>query len=140
MPTSTVYLDGATGFRALHHGPTLTQKGITLDYRHLKTRKRMLLLTREGIQELEQELLCLESSYREITKTVLHSVLESLNSRIHSRGLSAEEMIFQRDQPSVKTLAIKDEAGTGCVLCKESWSKCKIQGWPCQTHCCPSQF
>ena len=75
----------------------------------------MLLLTREGIQELEQELLCVEfeSSYREIAKTVLYSVLELLNSRILSRGLSAEEMIFKRDQPSVKTLAIKDEAGTG---------------------------
>ena len=48
MPTSTVYLDGATSFRALNHSPTLAQKGITLDYRHLKNKKNNAVVDKGG--------------------------------------------------------------------------------------------
>ena len=79
IPTSTVRVNGAIDFCALDPDPTLPQKGITLDYGHLKNKYKNAVVDK-GIQELQQELFRLEFSSKEITKTILHPILESLNS------------------------------------------------------------
>ena len=84
--------------------PTLAQKWIPISYGYLKNKNKNDVVNKV-IQELEQDLFCLKSNFKEITKAVLNSK----RFRIRPTGFSSREIIFQRDQLSGKTLVIKDE-------------------------------
>ena len=106
MPSTTVRVDGATGFNALKEDNILQKNGIHLDFGRLKNKNKNPVIDK-GIQELEQELLRSESD-KPLTQLTLDTALHTLNSRIRYQGLSAKEIILQRDQQSGSFLNIND--------------------------------
>ena len=58
----------------------------------------------KGIQELEAEFLKIGCSNIPISEVQLQTALNILNSRVRNRGLSAKEIVFQRDQHSLEQL------------------------------------
>ena len=51
-----------------------------------------------AIQELEMELLILDTSGAPVLNEVLQTVVAALNQHIRDSGLSSHEILFQRDQ------------------------------------------
>ena len=62
----------------------------------------------KAIQELEHELLKAGHSKAPVTNLQLQNSVNTLNSRIRNRGLSAKEILFQRDQQSLEQINIDD--------------------------------
>ena len=62
-----------------------------------------------AVQELEQELLRLDPAGGQVSQVDLATATATLNSRIRSRGLSAREMWFQRDQFTNYQISTSDQ-------------------------------
>ena len=107
-PQATIRIDAATGFQALHNDLSFQQHGITLDFGHIKNKNSNSVIDK-GIQELESELLKHDTSGAPVTTLQLQTVLTTLNTRIRNRGLSAREILFQRDQQTNEQLSICDK-------------------------------
>ena len=108
MPASTVRVDGATGFLTLKNDVKLMKNGIVLDFGLVKNKNKNPVVDK-CIQELEQELILIESDGRILTQSALDTSLNNLNLRICSQGLSAKEIVLQRDQQSGTQLDINDK-------------------------------
>ena len=96
-PKSVVRVDPAPGFRGLQDDALLESHNIILDLGRAKNQNKNPV-TERGVQELEQELLKQEPSGGQVSELLLATATARLNARIRQRGLSAREMLFQRDQ------------------------------------------
>ena len=106
---TTVHIDNAPGFLPLKHDVFLHQKGITLDFGHVKNPNKNAVIDK-GIQEVERELLKADPTGSPVSNTDLQQVVNTLNHRVRNRGLSAHEILFQRDQHTGRQINISDES------------------------------
>ena len=105
--SSTVHVDNAPGFTPLKDDPTLKKHGITLDFGRVKNKNSNAVIDK-GIQELEHEIVNVDPSGGPLSDVQLQLIMETLNSRIRNRGLSAREILYQRDQLTSNQLSIND--------------------------------
>ena len=61
-----------------------------------------------SIQELENEILRIDASGTQISEATLSKAIQTINSRIRNRGLSAREILFSRDQTTGEKLHFED--------------------------------
>ena len=101
-------IDTASGFNSLRHDTSLQDYGIELDFGYVKNKNSNCVVDK-AIQELEAEFLRIGCSNLPVSAVQLQNALDILNSRVRNRGLSAKEIIFQRDQHSQQQLCFKDE-------------------------------
>ena len=104
---ATIRVDGATSFQALLHDPGLESHGLSLQMGRLKNVNKNPV-AEKGVQELEIELRKRYPDGRSITPSELAVTVATLNSRIRSRGLSAKEILHQRDNITGEKLNLKD--------------------------------
>ena len=105
-PKAIVRVDPAPGFVALRNDKTLAQNNIAHEFGRVKNPNHNPV-AEKAIQELELELLK-SSCSGPITPLKLAITTAALNARIRSRGLSAREMIMQRDQFTHVQLPLSD--------------------------------
>ena len=106
-PNSTVRVDPAPGFRALDNDTLLRSHNIILDIGRIKNVNKNPVAER-GVEELEVELLKQDPSGGMINELSLATATARLNARIRTRGLSAREMLFQRDQFTNDQIPVTD--------------------------------
>ena len=112
-PACSVRVDNAPGFRSLKGDPILLSKGIEIDLGNVKNINKNPCAEKCN-QELELELLKVDSSGAPVTDLVLQSAVDTLNSRVRNRGLSAKEIVTCRDQVTNEPLSIDDR-----LLCQQ---------------------
>ena len=101
-----IRVDNASGFQALHNDQLLHSCGITLDFGHIKNKDSNSVI--KGIQELEHEILRIDQSGTAVFPLTLQLAIDSLNKRIRNRGVSAKEVLLQRDQYTKGDIPIDD--------------------------------
>ena len=106
-----VRVDNAPGFVGLQNDPILKQHGVSLDFGRVKNKKKTAVVDK-AIQEFEQELLKVAPGIKQITPTDLLSILATLNQRIRFSGLSAREVLLQREQNTGQQLSFSDKSLT----------------------------
>ena len=104
-----VSVDNAPGFLGLQNDSILKQHGLSLDFGRVKNKNKTAVVDK-GIQEFEQELLKVAPGVKQITPLDLLSVLATLNQRIRFSGLSAREILLQREQNTGQQLSFSDKA------------------------------
>ena len=62
-----------------------------------------------AVQEVEEELLKLDPRGSAVSQSMLAIATSNLNAKLRSRGLSAREMLYQRDQFSNAQISMSDE-------------------------------
>lgn len=110
---AVIRVDNASGLKALGKDPELQRNGIQLvfgDPRNVNKNP----VGEKAVQELEKELVRLHPRGEKTTDITLAKAVKTLNSRVRSRGLSAQEILFRRTEfnpnhplPSDKSLAEK---------------------------------
>ena len=105
---STIRIDNAPGFTALKDDKILQSRGIYLDFGDIKNINKNPV-AEKGIQEIEAELLRRDPSGNPVTPVELSVVIESLNSRLRNRGLSAKEILLQTDQNTGEKFTFNDK-------------------------------
>ena len=108
-PTCNVRVDNAPGLISLKSDKVLQSHGISLEYGDIKNINKNPCAEKCN-QELELELLKVDSTGSPVTDSVLQQALYTLNSRIRNRNLSAKEIVTCRDQVTGKLLQIDDLA------------------------------
>ena len=105
--SAVVRTDNASGFVALKDDHVLKSLNISIDLgrRHNKNKNPV---ADKGIQELISELLRLNPEGGQTNSIELAQAVNQLNSRIRGRGLSAWEILTQRDSNSGVVLDIDD--------------------------------
>jgi hypothetical protein len=103
----TIRVDGAPAFQALVDDPTLTRHGLSLVIGRLKNINKNPV-GEKAVQELEAEMKKAFPEGGPISPSSLAVVVATLNSRIRNRGLSAKEILFQRDNDSLSQLNLSD--------------------------------
>jgi hypothetical protein len=108
-PNSEVIVraDNAPGFLPLKNDTDLNKLGICLDLGRVKNKNKNPV-AEKGILELTSELLRFTPEGGAVNETDLAVVTNTLNSRIRNRGLSAWEILFQRDTHTLKQLEFVD--------------------------------
>ncbi len=106
-PNSTVRVDPAPGFRSLEGDTLLKSHNVILDIGRIKNINKNPVAER-GVEELELELLKQEPSGGMVSELSLATATARLNARIRTRGLSAREMLFQRDQFTNNQIPVTD--------------------------------
>lgn len=106
-PNAVVRTDPAPGFQSLVDDPLLRKHRIMIEIGRIKNKNKNPVAER-AIQELQEEILRQDPMPGFITPLLLTLSVATLNSRIRNRGLSAREMLTQRDQFSNMQLPIKD--------------------------------
>ena len=101
----TVWVDNAPGFRPLKDDAILLSHDITLDFGRVKNPNKNSIADK-CVQELELELLKIKPEGGSITPSELQGAIVTLNQRIRGRGLSAKEILLQRDQNTGEQLNI----------------------------------
>ena len=101
----TVWVDNAPGFRPLKDDAILQSHNIKLDFGRVKNPNKNSIADK-CIQELELELLKTKPDTKSITSSELQEAILTLNQRIRGRGLSAKEILLQRDQNTGEQLNI----------------------------------
>ena len=96
-PPAVIRTDPAPGFVALQDDAEVWKYNINLEIGGVKNSNKNPVADK-GIQELQHELQRLEPSDGCITQLTLSIAVSHLNTCIRGRGLSAREMMFQRDQ------------------------------------------
>lgn len=107
-PPAVVRTDPAPGFAALAGDETLSKHRVSIEVGRVKNINKNPVAER-AIQELQGEILRIEPNCRAVTPLLLSLATARLNSRVRSRGLSAREMLFQRDQFSHRQLPVDDQ-------------------------------
>jgi len=103
-----VRVDGAPGFTSLASDKYLTAAGIQLEIGRMKNRNKNPV-GEKGVQELENELKRVHPDGSAVSESTLAQVTATLNSRIRNRGLSAKEIVFQRDNITGEQLHFLDD-------------------------------
>ena len=106
-PPAVIRTDCAPGFASLCDDPQLLQLGISIELGHSKNPNKNPV-AEKAVRELEDELLRFEPSGGAVSPVTLSLATARLNSRLQSRGLSAREMWYQRDQFTGDQLPIHD--------------------------------
>ena len=105
-PLAVIRTDNAPCFKALRDDAILKQHGIQIELGQCKNPNKNPVAER-AVQEFEDELLK-HNLPGIITERELAVVTARLNSRIRSRGISAREMLFQRDQHTNEQIPLSD--------------------------------
>ena len=103
----TVRSDNASGFKSLNGDPDLKRLRITMDFGRTVNKNKNPVVDK-SISELITEILKICPDGGRITPVMLSYAVNILNSRIRNRGLSAWEILFQRDQYTFEPLNISD--------------------------------
>ena len=103
-----VRVDNAPGFKALKNDVNLNKLNIFLDMGRVHNPNKNPVVDK-GIQELISEILKYNTEAGPITADTLAVVTNQLNSRIRGRGLTAWEILHQRDHETGNQLDIDDE-------------------------------
>lgn len=106
--SSSIRVDGGPAFQSLVDDKTLSSLGIELEVGRLKNKNKNPV-AEKAIRELETELRSRHPEGGKISRAELATAVHILNSRIRNRGLSAREIVYQRDQASGKQLNMNDE-------------------------------
>jgi hypothetical protein len=104
---AVIRVDGAPAFQSLSQGQTLAHHGLSLEIGRLKNINKNPI-AEKAIQELETELRKQHPSGSPISSADLALAIATLNSRVRDRGLSAHEILFQRDTLTGEKLNITD--------------------------------
>ncbi len=102
-----VRVDPAPGFSSLSSDKHLAAVGIHLDIGRVKNKNKNPV-GEKAIQELEFELKRVYPDGSPVSDSSLAQVTATLNPRIRNRGLSAKEIIFQRDNMTGEQLHFSD--------------------------------
>ena len=106
-PTAVIRTDPAPGFSALCPDRLLESYNIRIEVGRPKNMDKNPV-AEKAIRELEDELLRHDSLGGSITSLTLSVATARLNSRLRSRGLSAREMLIQRDQFTCEQIPFSD--------------------------------
>lgn len=106
-PPAVVRTDAAPGFRAILNDQRLKQLRISLEIGDVKNPNKNPV-AEHAIRELEDEMLRMDPSGGPMSAVDLSVATARLNARVRTRGLSAREMWFQRDQFTGDQLPISD--------------------------------
>ena len=102
-----IRVDGATAMQSLVDDPGLKQQGIRLEVGRLKNVNKNPI-AEKAIMELEIEIKKAKPEGGPISATMLAIVVRTLNDRIRNRGLSAKEILYQRDNQTGLQLHFND--------------------------------
>lgn len=105
---SVIRVDGAVAFQSLARDMSLAKHGLVIEIGRLKNRNKNPI-AEKAIQELELELKKQHPEGGPVTTSQLATVVATLNSRVRTRGLSAKEMLFQRDNMTGEQLNFLDK-------------------------------
>ena len=108
-PHAVIRTDPGPGFQALVNDKQLSNHRITLEIGRIKNVNKNPV-AEKAVQELELELLKRNPSGGYVSAKTLAVATATLNARIRSRGLSAREMLFQRDQFTNKQIQVSDDS------------------------------
>lgn len=103
-----VRADNAPGFIALKDDPVLTKVNISIDLGRIHNKDKNPVIDK-GISELISEILRLKPEGGQVDEIDLSLAVSQLNSRIRGRGLTAWEILVQRDSVTGQRLDIDDE-------------------------------
>ncbi|KAJ8412433.1 hypothetical protein AAFF_G00127690 [Aldrovandia affinis] len=107
-PFAVIRTDPAPGFAALAGDEVLAKHRLVVEVGNAKNINKNPV-AEKAVQELQGEILRLEPNCRAVTPLLLSVATARLNSRVRSRGLSAREMLLQRDQFSNRQLPVNDQ-------------------------------
>ena len=102
-----IRIDNAPGFLPLKNDLQLKKHGIHLDLGRKKNQNKNPVADK-AIQELEKEILRHDPSGAIVSDLTLQLITGQLNCMIRDRGLSAKEVILQREQVTGKQLTFND--------------------------------
>ena len=106
-PFAVIRTDAAPRFIALKDDSVLRKHRIALEIGRIRNHNKNPV-AEKAVQELELELLRQDPLGGPVSTVVLSVAIATLNSQIHSRGLSAREMWTQRDQFSNSQIPLTD--------------------------------
>ena len=106
-PAAVIRTDPAPGFMALRDDEALREYRLNIEIGRVKNKNKNPI-AEKAIRELEGELLRQDPRGGMITSKTLVIATARLNSRIRSRGLSAREMLYQRDQFTNSQIPLSD--------------------------------
>ena len=131
---ATVRVDNAPGFLPLKNDSMLNSYNIHLDYGRIHNKNKNPTIEK-GIRELGSEMLRQFPEGGAVTEEQLAVVVNQLNSRLRNRGLSAWEILCQRDQYTgeqleINDLALSEQQAQHRATNQESSAKHKARGRP----------
>ena len=103
-----IRVDGSSSMQSLVGDDLLARHGLLLEVGRLKNINKNPV-GEKAIQELEAEIRKELPEGGPITTSVLAVMCQVLNSRIRNRGLSAREILYQRDNETMSQLHISDQ-------------------------------
>ena len=106
-PYAIVRTDPASGFKALRDNELLKKYRIQLEIGRAKNVNKNPVAER-GVQELEEVIRKIETHNEAINDYTLALATSRLNSKIRSNGLSAREVLIQRDQLTNNPIPLND--------------------------------
>ena len=106
-PRAVIRADPAPGFVALLNDPELHRLRIHIEMGRVKNRNKNPV-AEKAVQEFERELLRIDPSGAPVSLMQLAIATANLNARIRDRGLSAREMLTQRDQFNNDQIPLSD--------------------------------
>ena len=129
-----IRVDNAPGFLPLKGDVTLSSHNIHLDYGRIHNKNKNPVIEK-GIRELGSEILRVQPEGGAITGEQLAVIVNQLNSRIRNRGLSAWEILCQRnqftgEQLDLNDLVLSEQQAQQRVANQEYSSKHKARGNP----------
>ena len=130
----TIRVDTAPGLQSLKNDIILGKLNIHLDFGRIKNQNKNPV-AEKCVRELGNEILQLNPDGGPITPSVLSIATSNLNMRVRNRGLSAWEVIHQRDQFNGTQLPFLDQDLANQQECirernRKSSSKHKSKGGP----------
>ena len=106
-PHAIIRTDPAPGFQALVNDDLLASSRLCIEIGRVKNVNKNPVAER-AVQELREHILRLDPTARAITPVSLALAVASVNSTIRQSGLSAREMLMQRDQFTNVQLPLSD--------------------------------
>ncbi|XP_056001758.1 uncharacterized protein LOC130048742 [Ostrea edulis] len=113
-PFAVIRTDPAPGFQALVNDKILQSHRISVEIGRFKNANKNPIAER-AVQELREHILRIDPTARAVSSLVLSLAVASVNCTIRQGGLSAREMLTQRDQFTNRQLPISDRE---CILQK----------------------
>ena len=107
-PPAVIRVDPAPGFRALYNDEELRSHRISLELGRIKNVPNKNPVAEKAIRELRDEIVRICPREEPLSSKQLAVITANLNSRIRASGLSAREVIYQRDQFSNEQIPLKD--------------------------------
>ena len=130
----TVRADNAPGLAALKGDLVLKQYSIIIDYGRVFNKNKNPVVDK-AIQELGHEMLRYSSTGGPFSNSELAYITNVLNSRLRHHGLSAWEILYQRDQftgaqLNICDLKLSEDQSTLRAASQQYSARCKAKGNP----------